>query len=290
MKVKTNKKHIAMFEASLQYATPRKVSQYNLVFNRYIKNVSNPVLEIMKGKLEDASKNNYLSGLKYYLNNTGQQDKANLIKLIKVKGNSKGIPSWFHKMDEILKLLRLSKEPEAYIYYIMCITGLRISEVLELLDGSVKSKEIKARTKGNKWKWIFLDDYAFSKVNEDFSKVWYSKVNKFGKIIKHRLDLKEAFTPHQARYLYANNLHHNFGIDEQQIQTLLQHDDLETTRRYLFDNVTMLKDLNNIQHDTKLKAIEKLEANEKAKAYKKLYIKAKQHILLLEGRHENCGD
>lgn len=262
-------------KAYLEYISlkpPKTAKQHLFVYEKYIKGQKNPEALIKLANLSDISKNNYLSIFKNYLEYTNQTEKLSKLTMIKVKGNNKSVPSWYYKMDSIIRWLteNHTDSPEILAFLIMARTGLRAEEILETDWSNVKTSEIKVLTKGNKWKYIFLPKINFALL-EKLNSLNYDRLNYFGHKLTKTFELEEAFTPHQCRYLYANNLKTNFGLTKYQIMDLMAHDDIATTLRYLFDDIDELRDLNNRQYDESIEAIQKMEKDLQLDMYKNLY-------------------
>ena len=129
-------------------------------------------------------------------------------------------------------------------------TGLRISEALSLKRGDIQRDFIRVIGKGNKERYIPLQDVTYQKIqnfiiqqpfdimlgDEIFRGVKGGKmspriIQRKLKNLRTELCLPDYATPHAIRHSFATELL-NGGANLREIQELLGHENLATTERY----------------------------------------------------------
>jgi len=183
----------------------------------------------------------------------------NIFKRIKNPKVEKKLPNYLSS-DEIDKIIETLKEDtkeeirDKCIFELLYATGLRVSELSDLLLKNIdfKEKSIRVFGKGSKERIVYYGDYASSllekymKVRDGFlikENTDYLLINKVGtklsrqsiegiinRIMKKTL-IKHKISPHTLRHTYATHLLDN-GADLRSVQELLGHENLDTTEIY----------------------------------------------------------
>ncbi len=145
------------------------------------------------------------------------------------------------------------KQQEYALFLAIYAMGLRISEALALTVADFKGAEIIIQGKGNKQrkvpvladaqaeviaaynsrkgKTLDLNSPAFlSTRNDNALNTRY--VQRFIERIRKLFQLDDSFTPHTLRHCFATHLLQN-GVQINDLKTLLGHENISTTQRYL---------------------------------------------------------
>ncbi len=174
-------------------------------------------------------------------------------------------------LNEIEKLLNTCHTENKYemrdkaIIELMYSTGLRVSEISNLLINNINftEKSIKIKGKGNKERIMPVGDIAISLVNSYLIEIRpiLKKKNKLNnnlflnwkggrlsrisiwKITKNhalKAGINKNISPHTLRHSFATHLLNN-GADLRSVQELLGHSDISTTQIYTHLNYKKLK-------------------------------------------------
>lgn len=156
-------------------------------------------------------------------------------------------------------------EPARTILLLLVETGMRIAEICNLRESNITTKmQIKGflfRGKGSKQRFIPLNTKASKLIDEylenyppqnDFLFVGYhgtpikpDAIRKWTRKIQQRNDrlknLSQNLSPHLLRHTFATNSLRG-GMDIKTLQTLMGHNSIDTTSRYLHPDAQMLYD------------------------------------------------
>jgi integrase/recombinase XerC len=197
----------------------------------------------------------------------------------------KNLPS-FLSLEEIKQLLEVvvSQDYEInqrnwIIIHLLYGTGIRVSELtnLKLSDINHESLSIKVYGKGSKERIVFVNEFAFSHLDE-YLKVIRPKlmqryqekhdlviVNNRGKGISPRgvelivkamgqqLRPQKDIYPHMLRHSFATHLMDN-GMDIRSVQELLGHQSLSATQVYTHVSIASLRRVYNQAHPSSIKS------------------------------------
>jgi integrase/recombinase XerC len=196
----------------------------------------------------------------------------------------KNLPS-FLSLEEIKQLLEVvvSQDYEInqrnwIIVHLLYGTGIRVSELtnLKVSDLNHESLSIKVFGKGSKERIVFVNEFAYSYLNEYLSSVRpklmqrYQEshdlviVNNRGKGISPRgvelivkamgqqLRPQKDIYPHMLRHSFATHLMDN-GMDIRSVQELLGHQSLSATQVYTHVSVASLRRVYNQAHPSNIK-------------------------------------
>jgi len=183
----------------------------------------------------------------------------NVFKRVRNPKVSKKLPNYLSivEVEEILDGIdEITKEDirNKCLFELMYSTGLRVSEVSDLLlkDIDLKEKSIRVMGKGSKERIVYygeclsnlLDKYL--KVRNEFlvdKNSEYLFINKLGNKLSRqsieyiinkimfKSDVNHKISPHTLRHTYATHLLDN-GADLKSVQELLGHESLDTTEIY----------------------------------------------------------
>ena len=185
----------------------------------------------------------------------------NEIELIKNNSQKSDNPTALSqdKIFEILDYLKQEaeksweKQQEYALFMLIYAMGLRISEALGLKVSDFDSSEIIIQGKGNKQRKVpVLEDVKLEvlkaynnrvgKTLDKSSPVFLSTrndnalnaryVQRFIEKIRKLFLLDDSFTPHTIRHCFATHLLQN-GVQINDLKTLLGHENISTTQRYL---------------------------------------------------------
>ena len=140
------------------------------------------------------------------------------------------------------------------IFMLIYAMGLRISEALNLKLADLNSDFIIIQGKGNKQRQVpilgdikdevlkaskqrtinldDMDSYAFIS-NRTGKQLNARYVQRFIESLRKLFDLDDNFTPHSLRHCFATHLLEN-GVQINDLKTLLGHENISTTQRYLY--------------------------------------------------------
>ncbi|HAG52932.1 MAG TPA: hypothetical protein DCL21_04005 [Alphaproteobacteria bacterium] len=216
-----------------------------------------------KNGLAGTSINRKLSSIRHFYKylkkfHNINNDSVNLIKNNSQKSDNPTAVSE-EKLFEILDYLKSeaekswAKQQEYALFLLIYAMGLRISEALNLKISDFDNNEIIIQGKGNKQRKVpvlpnvkeeVLDAFNGRK-NKDLSKkspAFISTrnddplntryVQRFIEKIRKMFQLDESFTPHSLRHCFATHLLQN-GVQINDLKTLLGHENISTTQRYL---------------------------------------------------------
>lgn len=151
--------------------------------------------------------------------------------------------------EEDSKLKQNAKKRDKVILEVLYSTGLRISELVELLKKDIDFDErtIRVRGKGDKDRIVLFDERTknliTNYIDEQNQRSEYVFINKNGRKLTPRYiqmmikeyakkaGIKKKVTPHVLRHSFATHLLKN-GVDIRVIQQLLGHSSLSTTQIY----------------------------------------------------------
>ena len=157
--------------------------------------------------------------------------------------------------DEINKMIMLTELNKDYrskaLIYTAKVTGMRVSELLQINVDDIRKDTLMICGKGNKYRTIFISDKLKIVLNEYYNhrKTKY-KTNKLfvgqrGAINRHtvystvrkyaeeaNIDWRKAHT-HNLRHSFARELLNTYNVDIATVSDVLGHENLNTTRIYL---------------------------------------------------------
>jgi len=220
-------------------------------------------IQTEKNDLSGTSVNRKLSSIRglFKYAHKFEHKKNDCISLIKNNKKKSDIPQAVNeeKILEIIEYLKTEaeksweKQQEYSLFLIIYAMGLRISEALSLKVSDFDSNEIIIKGKGNKQRKVPLledvrqevlkaynsrkgrdlskDSAAFISVRND--KPMNSRyAQRFIEKIRVLFQLDDTFTPHTLRHCFATHLLKN-GVHINDLKTLLGHENISTTQRYL---------------------------------------------------------
>lgn len=219
--------------------------------------------ETEKNNLSGTTVNRKLSAIRHwfkYLRRYKQikNDSISLIKNNRTKSdNPKAINE--EKIFEIIDYLKKEsakswiKQQEYALFLLIYAMGLRISEALSLKISDFNFNEIIIKGKGNKQRKVPVIENVKKEVLKAYSQrenktfdiaspVFISPrtgkclntryVQRFIERLRHLFQLDNDFTPHTLRHCFATHLLKN-GVQINDLKTLLGHENISTTQRYL---------------------------------------------------------
>lgn len=167
--------------------------------------------------------------------------------------------------DEVKLMLANSKnDRDRAIIALCCITGLRVSELINLKLDDIKDGYINICGKGNKYRAVYpntmvlelIDKYVkgmrANKVAEKGlntnlvfisnggEKLLESSLNRTLKCIARKSNINKDIHPHSLRHTCATLMYEN-GLDVKDIQMNLGHASMATTNRYMHGNVNLMR-------------------------------------------------
>jgi len=228
------------------------------------------IIHLKENEISNRSINRKISTLKslykYFL--TKQKVEVNpMLKIIAPK-QSKKLPVYFDQ-----KLLNNLFNSEVFtsdfrgvrdilIMELLCGTGMRLSELINIKPTDINNLEIKVIGKGNKERIIpitqniasFISLYK-EKRKEEFASqkndylLWTSKGDKLYekfvyRVVNHYLGLvtnEKKRSPHTMRHSFATNMLNN-GAQLHTIKEILGHANLSATQVYTHNSIERLKD------------------------------------------------
>ena len=167
---------------------------------------------------------------------------------------------------EMLKFINNIKENEILekaIIEIMYGCGLRVSEVvnIRLEDVHFDEKMVECLGKGNKQRYVPINDIALSCINKYISdvrnklenlqdkkllflnykgkKVTRQDIFNYIKEVGKRANIKKNISPHTLRHSFATHLLEN-GANLRAVQVMLGHEDISTTEIYTHLNTSKI--------------------------------------------------
>ena len=232
-----------------------KITQADILNHFYI--------ESEKKKLSGVSINRKLSAIRHFFKYARkfhgvENDCTALLQNNKQKSD---VPQAINeeKIFEILDYLKEEakkswvKQQEYALFLLIYAMGLRISEALSLKVSDFESNEIIIQGKGNKQRKVpLIEDVRLEVLNayKSRKKKYFSKnspafisvrddnplnvryAQRFIEKIRVLFQLDESFTPHTLRHCFATHLLKN-GVHINDLKTLLGHENISTTQRYL---------------------------------------------------------
>ena len=249
-----------------EYCTMKSLSKstveyYNTVFN-YLLKFSNKDFEDITAKdlvdyqlylaskhLSSATVRNYLLGLKVIFRFYGKSD---IVESIVLPKQSKKVVTLYTDKDIKTMFDVLTTYRNKSIFLLMYDCGLRRSEVINLLVPAVdfSKRQIVVTGKGQKQRIVKIGNALYSCLcqcnygsdelffhTKQGSKLTPSAIYKIFSGIQSKTGI--YVTPHLLRHNYATRyaLHYienpEYNVDVYQLQLLLGHASLETTKRYL---------------------------------------------------------
>lgn len=193
--------------------------------------------------------------------------KINHIKL--PRGNSK--PTESLSIEQINKMIEHGKNiRDKAIIAILCSTGMRVSELINIRLSDIIDNKILVKGKGSKYRWVYPNEKAWELVNE------YIHTFREQKIKRKHLDTDILFisnngTPMKSSVLNATwkniaarcginiNIHNhtfrhtmatsmiNQGVPIESVQNILGHADVSTTQIYAVKSIDQIqKEIKNV--------------------------------------------
>lgn len=184
---------------------------------------------------------------------------TNVFKRVRNPKVSKKLPNYLSiiEVEEILDGIdEITKEDirNKCLFELMYSTGMRVSEVSDLIlkDIDLKEKSIKVMGKGSKERFVYYGDCLsnllnkYLRVRDEFIRNKDNEflfVNKLGdKLSRQSIEyiinkimaksvVNHKISPHTLRHTYATHLLDN-GADLKSVQELLGHESLDTTEIY----------------------------------------------------------
>ena len=182
-----------------------------------------------------------------------------LTKNIKRPKKEKNLPSVLTK-DEIKSLIEAAQTRKSkLIIKFLYSTGLRVSELVNIKPEDLNLEEktgIVRHGKGKKDRNIILPESLINEIREYIEKYQnhylFSKdkplttrnIQKIIKLAAKKAQINKKVTPHTLRHSYATHLLEQ-GTDIRLIQTLLGHENLNTTQIYTHVSTEELKKIKN---------------------------------------------
>ncbi|SUO96427.1 tyrosine-type recombinase/integrase [Suttonella ornithocola] len=225
-----------------------------LVEKEYTPNTINNYLAIMRGTAKQAWLNEQISHEQYLLIQSVKNIRGKRISA----GRALEVSEIHRFYDEVT-----TKEPslmhtrDMALFALLVECGMRRAEVASLSCGSIFWEEgaIKAQTKGNKERLIFLSETSMSLLRQFFkihpfkqhpdaplffrmrkndtpvnTRLNDRSINKI--LDRHRIAAGlKRFTPHDLRRTFATYLF-DMGIDAKQVQDAMGHENVATTVKY----------------------------------------------------------
>jgi integrase/recombinase XerC len=178
------------------------------------------------------------------------------------------------KMQKILKYLKKEAEKswenqqQYALFLLIYAMGLRISEALSLKVEDFENNYIIIQGKGNKQRKVPILESVKREVQKTYnqrknrtmdikSPAFLSTRNdkplnprytqRFIEKIRKLFDLDEHFTPHTIRHCFATHLLQN-GVQINDLKTLLGHQNISTTQRYLHVDIQKIVNEHAINH------------------------------------------
>ncbi|MCP4355399.1 MAG: tyrosine-type recombinase/integrase [Proteobacteria bacterium] len=232
-----------------------KITQEDILNHFYI--------ESEKKNLSGVSVNRKLSAIRHFFKYARKfhEVENDCVSLLKNNKKKSDVPQAINeeKIFEILEYLKTeaekswAKQQEYALFLLIYAMGLRITEALSLKVSDFDSNEIIIQGKGNKQRKVPL----IEDVRQEILKAYHSRKNKdlstdssafisvrndkpmntryaqrFIEKIRVLFQLDESFTPHTLRHCFATHLLKN-GVHINDLKTLLGHENISTTQRYL---------------------------------------------------------
>jgi integrase/recombinase XerC len=194
------------------------------------------------------------------------------VQLLETPKIDKRLPT-FIKEDEIASLFEEFKFEDSFsgkrdklILVLLYQTGIRLSEIVGLIDKDVRLQEIKVLGKRNKERIIPLSSITNSLVidyikvkndlfpesksffitdkgNKLYEKFVYRKVNYYLSMVSS----KQKKSPHILRHTFATHMLNN-GADLNAIKEILGHENLSATQVYTHNTFQKLKSIHKQSH------------------------------------------
>lgn len=262
----TQKRYSAILNDFLKY-----VGTFNqLNFPTYIEWKSN-----LKSKSVNTQKQ-MLTVVRGFLNwgfeNYDLIDSALLLKINHVKsprGNSK--PTESLSIEQVNEMIDHGKNiRDKAIIAVLCSTGMRISELINVHLSDIIDNRILVKGKGNKYRWVYLNDKALNLTNSYIhtlreqiikrkhldtdilfisnqgTQMKSSVLNTTWKNIALRCGININIHNHTFRHTMATSMI-NQGIPIESVQNILGHTDVSTTQIYAIKSIDQIqKEIANI--------------------------------------------
>ena len=150
----------------------------------------------------------------------------------------KKLPEFLTQKEIQMLFSCIKKKRDLMIIRLLYVSGLRVSELLNIQKGDIEGNEIKIRQgKGGKDRIVFIDDkttQALEKFAKNDGFVFTITARTVQLLVKKYCEtagIKKNVTPHTLRHSFATHLLQN-GADIVVIKNLLGHASLSTTQIY----------------------------------------------------------
>lgn len=246
--------HLELF---LEFLNNKKISNYNEVEYNIMRNYINYLYE---KKYESKSICNHISSLRSFFKYLKNEEiiRNNPMVLIQNPKLEKKLPKYlyYEDVEKVLNVPDLNTDVgkrDALILELLYVTGIRVSELvnIKLSDISYNEKKIKIKGKGNKERIVLygnrckelLDKYLsvrnnFLKDNNEYlilgvkgKQINDRMVRTIINEISEKASVNLKISPHTFRHTFATHML-NEGADLRSVQELLGHENLSTTTIY----------------------------------------------------------
>ncbi len=199
-----------------------------------------------------------ISSIKFYFKEVMKRKLFSNIKRLKLPKN---IPRVLSREEIKAMILNTRNEKHRLLMELLYCSGLRVSEAISIktIDMDLKDNFAIIRGKGKRERYInlskkFLIDLKKYLKNRNSNSIYIFNTNKgyycvgtAQKIVKKaakRAGIKKRVFCHMLRSSFATHLIEN-NVNEDKVQKLLGHSKRETTRMYIKESRTSIKDIEN---------------------------------------------